>query len=369
MLGAVLVLGACASGGDSNDKSGMGMDAPGAAQAPAAPSAAGDAGKAGPGSATARPNASAAPSGPAPQNPAVADRKLILTADVRLEADSPESAAASARAMAIGMGGMVSGEQTQRSQLPPGPDGPDGKPAPPRFTITSSLTLKVPPAQFDRALDQLSALGQVVARNRTATDVTEQVVDVASRIETQRRSVERVRELLARAVSISEIVSLESEVTRREAELDSLLKRQQTLTSQVDLATIAVVLTSPPIAESPGITEEKDKKDGESFGGAVLDALRGGWEAFCATTRVVLVVAAAVLPFAVVAVLLWLLLRRFDNPLSRALADRSRRRREAHAYQPWTAPGSGAARRADDEEGHGEGEETDPEEAYESSRP
>lgn len=46
-----------------------------------------------------------------------------------------------------------------------------------------------------------------------AADVTEQLVDVESRIATQRASVERIRALLARAASVSEITSVESELT------------------------------------------------------------------------------------------------------------------------------------------------------------
>lgn len=350
-LSLTLLLGACSGGDGGSDR---GSDrAEGAAAAPnaaAAPTAA--PGTKAPGTKAPTPASSDTPGSRNSeatdgQAPATGNRKLILTAEVRLEADNPEAAAASARSLAVGMGGMVGGEETRRvpvSSPNPTPENTNS-PTPPRYSVTSSLTLKVPPDRFDKAIDELSALGTVVARNRTATDVTEQVVDVASRVETQRKSVDRVRQLLAQAGSIQEIISLESELTEREAELDSLLKRQQSLAGQVDLATIAVTVSSPsPTGTIPPVAEDKDD---DSFGGGIVDALQGGGKAFVATLGVVLRVAAAVLPFAALATGLWLVLRRFDTPLRRALARRRNRRHGAHE-----AGEAHAADRADARENH-----------------
>ena len=92
-------------------------------------------------------------------------------------------------------------------------------------------------------------------------DVTETLVDLAARIATQQASLARVRELLARATTIGEIVSLENELTNRQAELDSLMQRREKLSGLVALATITVVLepsrssTRPkPAAPSPAVT-------------------------------------------------------------------------------------------------------------------
>ncbi|UGQ13786.1 DUF4349 domain-containing protein [Yinghuangia sp. ASG 101] len=356
-MSLTLLLGAC-SGGDGGsdrgtDRAEGAAAAPNAAAAPTAvpgtkaptPASTETPGRTGDGT-----TAGEATTG---QAPAATDRKLVLTAEVRLEADNPEAAAASARSLAVGMGGMVGGEETRRvpvsSSIPTTED--TNSPAPPRYSVTSTLTLKVPPAQFDKAIDELSALGTVVTRNRTATDVTEQVVDVASRVETQRKSVDRVRQLLAQAGTIQEIISLESELTEREAELDSLLKRQQSLAGQVDLATIAVTVSSPaPTGSTPRPVTDKD--DDGSFGGGILDALKGGGKAFVDTVGVVLRVAAAVLPFAALAIALWLVLRRFDTPLRRALARRRTRRRAAHdahdAHEPYETADTPRTAREDD---------------------
>ena len=58
-------------------------------------------------------------------------------------------------------------------------------------------------------------------RTAKAEDVTDQVVDVDSRIKSQRASVARVRELMDRATKLSDVVELEGELSNREADLEA----------------------------------------------------------------------------------------------------------------------------------------------------
>ncbi|MDI2125120.1 DUF4349 domain-containing protein [Yinghuangia seranimata] len=247
----------------------------------------------------------------------------MLTADLRIEADSPEQAAASARSLVAGVNGLIAGEQTTRVPVTAKRDGksataePSGGAGDAEWSTSTTLTLKVPPGQFDKVLDGLSALGTVTARNRGATDITDQVVDVASRVETQRRSVERVRDLLAKATSLGEIVSLESELTKRESDLEALLKRQESLSAQSDLSTITLRVDPRPAPAAPAKAKESDD---DGFGDSVLGALKAGWHGLVVTVEVLLVVVAAVLPFGLLAFALWFLHRRLGRPLARVVA-------------------------------------------------
>lgn len=58
-------------------------------------------------------------------------------------------------------------------------------------------------------------------------------------------SVDRVRALMAGAKSLSEVVSLESELTRRESDLESLQRQQQGLSARVSLSTVTLELVTP----------------------------------------------------------------------------------------------------------------------------
>ena len=81
--------------------------------------------------------------------------------------------------------------------------------------------------------------------------------------------------------------SVESELTRREAELASLKARKERLADLVALSTITVTLRGPA-APSP----EEESSTG------FLAGLKSGWEAFLTSVQVVLTVAGWLLPWA-----------------------------------------------------------------------
>ena len=115
---------------------------------------------------------------------------------------------------------------------------------------------------------------------------------------------DRIRALLAEAKDLKDVVLLESELTRREADLEAHQARLAALSGQAELSTITAVLRTPQAA-----AKEPN---------ALLRGLRQGWDAVQQSTTVLLVLIGALLPFALVAALvlvpLWLLLRRRRRP-------------------------------------------------------
>jgi phage-related minor tail protein len=161
-------------------------------------------------------------------------------------------------------------------------------------------------------MSDLADLGQLASRTSSAEDVTTQLIDVDAQIKVQEASVQRVRQLLTRAQSIRDIMAIESELANRQAQLDSLSQQQAYLENQTSLATIQV-----SIERQPDAVVEKEKDDRTGF----LGGLGAGWDGLRATVVAVLTVVGAVLPFAVVALLVgvpvWLLVRRLRrSPLA-----------------------------------------------------
>ncbi len=103
----------------------------------------------------------------------------------------------------------------------------------------------MPQAQLGQLTDQVAALGKVTSRGQTSQDVTQQSIDVASRLATQKASVARIRALLAQATRISDIVAIEGELSQRESDLESLEAQLKGLNDSVDLATLSVVPVGP----------------------------------------------------------------------------------------------------------------------------
>lgn len=214
---------------------------------------------------------------------------VIRTAALSVEVKSVPKAVAAARGVAEGAGGLVASEDTERLD---------------DTYETSHLVLRVPQERFQEVLRELSGSGKLLSRTSNAKDVTEQVVDVDSRISTQRASVARVRELIEKAEKISDVVALEGELSSRQSDLESLLAQQASLKDRASLATITLDLTPP---DAPGDDGEKEEDPG------FLDALGGGWDAFVTILRWIAVAFGAAFPFlltAALAVVAWRVLRK-----------------------------------------------------------
>ncbi|MFE0626346.1 DUF4349 domain-containing protein [Streptomyces sp. NPDC058864] len=288
-LAAALALTGCgADGGDESSASTAdgkaGAAAPDVAERPGAEEAAGSK------SGSDRDRGTGTGTG-AGKTPTLTQSYIVRTAALTVEAKNVPGAVAKARTLVEGAGGYVGNESTSLDE-----DGLE----------YSTITLRVPPDGYDRVLQDLSELGKLRNRKVDAQDVTGQVVDVESRLKTQRASVARVRELMDRATRLSDIVSLESELSSRQADLEALEAQQASLKARTGMATITLEVQEPAVEEAP-----EKKEDG--FWATVGDALGSGWHAFYLTLRALLVALAVVAPFAALALLGYLgfrLLRR-----------------------------------------------------------
>ncbi|MCX4856064.1 DUF4349 domain-containing protein [Streptomyces canus] len=271
LLAAGLALTGCSGGADSSD-GGSALSDDKAAQSQAE-GAAGDAGRAG--------------GKQASQAPAPAANHIIRTATLTVQVKNVPKALAAARTTTENAGGFVGKESTSRDE-----EGQE----------QTEVVLRIPVEKYDEVLADLEGAGKLLERTANAQDVTDQVVDVESRIATQRASVARIRELMDKATRLSDVVTLEGELSTRQADLESLLARQASLKDRTSLATITLSLS-----ESPVVKAAKDDDPG------VVDALAGGWDAFVTMLRWVVVALAAVLPFLAgiaLIVLVWLRLIR-----------------------------------------------------------
>ncbi|MCD7442942.1 DUF4349 domain-containing protein [Streptomyces lincolnensis] len=213
---------------------------------------------------------------------------IIRTASLTVRVEDVPTALDKARTTVENAGGYVGNETTTRAE-----EGGE----------QTEVVLRVPVDKYDEVLADLEGTGTLLDRTAKAQDVSDQVVDVESRITSQRASVTRIRELMDRATRLSDVVTLEGELSSRQAELESLLARQESLKDRTTLATITLSLHEP--------AHEAVAKDDDP---GIVDALAGGWDAFVTMLRWIVVVLAAVLPFAAVLALLLLVWLRLLRP-------------------------------------------------------
>ena len=263
-LAAVLVtamaLSACSAGGPSAGTATSGASevaGGGAARAAAPVDGAAPAG------------AAAAPRPAQVTTPVDLGRSLVRTAQLSVEIDDPVAGTGRVRTATAAIGGNVAEEQSG-----------DG---------SSHLTVRVPAASLDKLIDQIAAFGHVTSRSGHVVDATDQVVDLGARVASQQASVARVRALLGQATSIGDIVSIEAELSRREADLDSLTGKLAVLHDQVALSTLTVDISKPGVAVEPPLTA-----------GGFLGGLATGWDGLRAVASALGVAVGFLLPFAAV---------------------------------------------------------------------
>ncbi|WP_086798447.1 DUF4349 domain-containing protein [Streptomyces caniscabiei] len=224
--------------------------------------------------------------------PSVSPSHIIRTATLTVRVKDVPKALDEARTTVEGVGGFVGSESTTR-------DGKDRE--------RTRVVLRVPAEKYEEVLTELEGTGKLIERKTKAEDVTDQVVDVESRIKTQRASVARIRELMDRATKLGDVVTLEGELSTRQADLESLLAQQKSLKDRTSLATITLSLSETAVKKAP-------KDDDPGF----VDALSGGWNAFVAVFRWLAMALAAILPFAVATALVlfvWYRLTRSRRPV------------------------------------------------------
>ena len=173
-------------------------------------------------------------------------------------------------------------------------------------TSYSRFVVRVPSPNFSEAMSALEDVAGVVASNRGSEDVTTQVIDNDVRVRAQEASLKRVELLLAEATSLKNLIWIESQLTTRQAELDSLKSQQSWLTDQTSLSTITVDISK----KEAKVAEKKDDDEPAGF----LAGLRGGMDALGGAFAAFATILGALLPFAVVALVIglpvWMLVRR-----------------------------------------------------------
>ena len=207
-----------------------------------------------------------------------AERLIARNAVISLVVNDVEEGAAKARSAIADLGGSV----MQESFYLPADETDYGRVV---------LEVVVPPDQLDKALNLIAGLGQVSERRIEAIDVTDEVVDVETRIETMRESIKRLQDLMQQSGSVADIATVEAELTVRQAELESLLARQQRLSQSV--------ATSPILIEMSTEVDALEFKSAGFFGG-----LKAGWKSLMAAGGVALTTLGALIPWAVVAAII-----------------------------------------------------------------
>jgi hypothetical protein len=152
-----------------------------------------------------------------------ADRMTVRTGEQLVTVDSPLVAGRRVERMIHETGGYL--EQSSGTK--------DGK---------VRIVGRVPAAQLDSIMDVVAGLGSERRRATTGKDVTDQYTDLEARLKSSVVLRDRLQQLLARAATLDEVLTLERQIARLQTDIDGLQSHIDRLKSQASLASLSVNL-------------------------------------------------------------------------------------------------------------------------------
>lgn len=210
----------------------------------------------------------------APQDAAAstADRQVVTTGWMSVTVDAPVEASVEAVRITTDAGGRVD-SRTETAPV----NGDQG---------SASLTLRVPADRLTAVVDELRTLGTVQEVSLSEADVTMQTQDLDARIAALTASIDRMLGLVSTAADINAVIALETAISDRQAELESLDAQRRSLADQVAMSTITLSLVS--VADAP-------PQNPDTF----WSGLATGWNAFIGFFAGLVVAAGVLLPWIV----------------------------------------------------------------------
>ncbi|MDZ8118102.1 DUF4349 domain-containing protein [Pontiella agarivorans] len=154
------------------------------------------------------------------------EQMLIWTGSISIEVVSITNASAQITVQAEAAGGYI--ESTSRYESGEGP--------------TATMVVRIPADRLGGMVDSMGSLGEVTAQSLSSQDVTELYIDMQARLGTKKKLRDRLQNLLDRADEVKDILAIEKELTRLQADIDSMTARLKAMKGKVDYASLTVQL-------------------------------------------------------------------------------------------------------------------------------
>ncbi len=167
-------------------------------------------------------------------NVARTERMVVRTASLDLVVPDTDKALAEIQAMARELGGYVVSVEAYQYQ--------EGRQA--------MVTFRVPSDALDTALERLRAMATTVRRESVSgQDVTDEYVDLESRLRHLQAKEKQLLEFLDQAEDTEAVLAVYEHLSQTQAEIEQVKGRMQYLQNQAALATVTVSLTPDVMAQ------------------------------------------------------------------------------------------------------------------------
>jgi hypothetical protein len=210
------------------------------------------------------------------------DRMVIYKANLRMRVKNFENAQKEMEAKAKKYDGFMIGSTSYR-------DGNE--------QVSGSITLRIPQQHFQSFLHDAEGVAEeVLERNVNGQDVTEEYVDLESRLRAKRVVEERLLEFMKNAQKTEDLLKISSDLSVVQEEIEQVMGRMKFLENQSALSTITIDLYEknvivPNLEKDNLNTWEKTKKQFVTSTNFLLGAFSGIFVFFIGNLPVFLLLA------------------------------------------------------------------------------
>lgn len=141
---------------------------------------------------------------------------------------------------------------------------------------TADLTVRIPEDKLEQFVEQVNSASNVVSTNRTVDDITLSYVATESRIQALETQHARLLELLAKAETMEDLLTIEKELTNVLTELEQVKSTLKVYDNQINYATIHLTVTE--VKEYTVVEEPESVWD--RMGTGFMNTLEGVGEFF-----------------------------------------------------------------------------------------
>lgn len=236
-----------------------------------------------------------APTTPYPSIPA--DVRVIRDGRIDLRIDQGEFGDVSAqlRRLAGDFGGYISSGESHL-------EGIDGV-----SYAVGWFTLRIPAVRFEEALEQAEELGERIGLTVSSQDVSEEFVDLESRLEYWRGQEAFYLRLMDETDQVNQLVALQNQMREVLLEIEAIEGRMRYLDSRTTFATLTVGLTEVPGATPVPVDEPVAEP------GILMEALETAGTVLLSVVAFMIVAAAFALPIGIVALIAYGVWRAFGG--------------------------------------------------------
>ena len=179
-------------------------------------------------------------------------RKVIKTADLEIEVNDLKQSRLSLNKLLKKYNAYVSDEKLSEW---------DNR-------LNDEITIRVEAENFDSLLNYVSGLAiHIVSKHIKQSDVTEEYIDIKTRLENKKKIEQQYLELLKKAKNINEILQVTEHLRSLREEIEAKEGRLKYLNSQISLSTIYLTMY-----------QYTNNTNYPGFGSKLVKAFKGGWE-------------------------------------------------------------------------------------------